>query len=120
MFINGLAGQHRRIYNFNHFPELAVPTLQNLRIVATLSLVFMLIAQFIFLFNFFYSMFKGEKAGNNPWNANTLEWTTESPPGHGNLKELPNCYRGPYEYSVEGRESDFWPQNEPPDQAKAG
>jgi cytochrome c oxidase subunit 1 len=120
MFINGLAGQHRRIYNYNHFPEMAVPTLQNLRIVATLSLVFMLFAQFIFLFNFFYSMFKGPKAGNNPWNANTLEWTTTSPAGHGNWKVLPTCYRGPYEYSVPGRDTDFWPQNEPPtDQEKA-
>jgi cytochrome c oxidase subunit 1 len=120
MFINGLAGQHRRIYNYNHFPELAVPTLQNLRIVATVSLLVMLFAQFIFLFNFFYSMFKGNKAPNNPWNACTLEWTTSSPPGHGNWKELPNCYRGPYEYSVPGRDTDFWPQNEPPDQEKAG
>ena len=100
MFINGLAGQNRRIYNYNHFPEMAVPTLQNLRIVATLSLVFMLLAQFIFLWNFFYSMFKGPKAGNNPWNATTLEWTTTSPAPHGNWKELPTCYRGPYEYST--------------------
>ena len=56
----------------------------------------------------------------NPWKANTLEWTTESPPPHGNWPEgLPNCYRGPYEYSVPGREEDYWPQNVPPDTAPA-
>jgi cytochrome c oxidase subunit 1 len=121
MFINGLAGQHRRIYNYNHYPELAVPTLQNLRILATVALLVMLAAQFIFLFNAFYSMFKGKKAPNNPWNASTLEWTAPSPPGHGNWKELPNCYRGPYEYSVPGHDRDFWPQDEPPpEQEKAG
>ena len=44
---------------------------------------------------------------------NTLEWTAESPPPHGNWAELPSCYRGPYEYNVPGREKDYWPQNEP-------
>ena len=32
---------------------------------------------------------------------------------HGNFAELPNCYRGPYEYSHPDREEDYWPQNEP-------
>ena len=58
-------------------------------------------------------MFKGEKAPKNPWKANTLEWVAPSPPPHGNFGDtFPEVYRGPYEYSVEGRESDFWPQNE--------
>jgi cytochrome c oxidase subunit I len=116
LFILGAAGQHRRIYNYTHFPELASPDLQMLRVVATVSLLVMLSFQFVFLFNLFYSMFWGEKAGPNPWNANTLEWTTPSPAGHGNWPPdaMPRVYRGPYEYSVEGRESDFWPQSEPP------
>ena len=59
------------------------------------------------------SLATAKKAGKNPWNANTLEWTTESPPPHGNWPgELPTVYRGPYEYSVPGRESDFWPQDQ--------
>ena len=58
-------------------------------------------------------MFKGEKAGKNPWKANTLEWTAASPPPHGNWPEgLPNCYRGPYEYSVPGMEQDYLRQGE--------
>ena len=81
--------------------------------LATAALVVMLGAQLIFLYNFFSSMFKGEKAGKNPWNATTLEWTTESPPPHGNWDELPTVYRGPYEYGNPDREDDYWPQNEP-------
>ena len=57
----------------------------------------------------------GPKAPKNPWKANTLEWTTESPPPHGNWHPLrmPVVYRGPYEYSVPDREDDYWPQDEP-------
>ena len=93
----------------------ATPWLQHLRILATVSLVVMLLAQVIFLYNFFVSMFRGPKAEKNPWRANTLEWTTESPPPHGNwpANELPNVYRGPYEYSHPDRKEDFWPQNVP-------
>jgi cytochrome c oxidase subunit 1 len=113
LFFIGVAGQHRRIYNFQHFPELATPDLQNIRVFATTSLVVMILFQFVFFANIIKSWLFGEKAGKNPWNANTLEWVAASPPPHGNFPEMPTCYRGPYEYSVEGRESDFWPQNEP-------
>jgi len=109
-----LAGQHRRIYDYSNFPELSTESLQHLRIVATTSLIIMLIAQVPFIINFFYSMFKGRKAEKNPWNANTLEWTADSPPGHGNWPVLPEVYRGPYEYSVPDREDDYWPQDEAP------
>ena len=78
-----------------------------------MALLVMLGFQAVFLFNFFWSMFRGEKAGKNPWKANTLEWTTPSPPGHGNWKELPTVYRGPYEYNHPDREEDYWPQNVP-------
>ena len=111
LFVLGAAGQHRRIFNFQNFPELATPSLQNLRIVATTSLVIMLLFQLPFLFNFVYSMFRGEKAGRNPWQANTLEWAAASPPPHGNFEELPEVYRPPYEYSVPGRDEDYWPQH---------
>lgn len=113
LFFLGAAGQHRRIYNYENFPELAKPIMQEMREFATISLVVMLLFQIPFLYNFFASIFAGKKAGRNPWKANTLEWQCDSPPPHGNFPEgLPNCYRGPYEYSVPGRDSDFWPQNE--------
>ena len=63
--------------------------------------------------NFFRSVFRGEKAEKNPWKSNTLEWTADSPPPHGNWEVLPTVYRGPYEYGTPGRDSDYWPQNEP-------
>jgi cytochrome c oxidase subunit 1 len=113
LFMLGLAGQHRRIFDYSNFPDLATPEFQALRVIATVSLLVMIGFQAIFLFNFFWSLAKGKKAEKNPWNANTLEWTTESPPPHGNWKELPTVYRGPYEYSVPGREQDYWPQNVP-------
>ena len=59
------------------------------------------------------SLRRGKKAGANPWKANTLEWVAPSPPPHGNFATLPEVYRGPYEYSVEGRKEDYWPQNIP-------
>jgi cytochrome c oxidase subunit I len=115
LFVTGASGDHRRIYSYLAFPEQAVPWLQDLRVFATLSLVVMLLAQPIFLFNFAWSLLRGPKAGKNPWKSNTLEWTAESPPPHGNwpANELPSCYRGPYEYSHPDREEDYWPQNLP-------
>jgi cytochrome c oxidase subunit 1 len=113
LFVLGLAGDHRRIYDYSNFPDLAVPELQNLRILATLALVVMLLFQFVFFANFFWSLRRGPKAGKNPWKANTLEWSADSPPPHGNWATLPNVYRGPYEYSTPGRSEDYWPQHVP-------
>jgi cytochrome c oxidase subunit 1 len=69
--------------------------------------------QLIFVCNFVWSVYRGRIAGRNPWRSSTLEWTTASPPGHGNFEVWPRVYRGPYEYSVPGRDADCWPQNEP-------
>ena len=113
LFVLGTAGQHRRIYDFSNFPHLAQPVFQDLRIVATISLIVMLASQSIFIVNFLRSIRSGRKAGRNPWKSNTLEWTADSPPPHGNWPELPTVYRGPYEYSTPGRDEDYWPQNEP-------
>jgi cytochrome c oxidase subunit 1 len=113
LFILGAAGEHRRIYSYEHFSELFTPGLQQLRVLATLALVVMLLFQFVFLYNFIRSLFAGEKAEANPWRANTLEWAAPSPPPHGNFAEMPTVYRGPYEYSVPGRPVDFWPQHLP-------
>lgn len=116
LFILGAGGQHRRIYNFQNFPDLAGADMQDMRVFATMSLIVMLVFQIPFLVNFIVSIKRGEKVGNNPWKANTLEWVAPSPPPHGNFgPNLPEVYRGPYEYSVEGREKDYWPQNEKPD-----
>jgi cytochrome c oxidase subunit 1 len=115
LFVTGAAGDHRRIYSYMNFPDSAVPWLQDLRVFATYALLVMLVVQPIFIFNFFWSAFRGPRAEKNPWKANTLEWTTESPPPHGNwpADQLPSVYRGPYEYSHPDRKEDYWPQNLP-------
>ncbi len=115
LFVTGTAGDHRRIYNYMNFPDSAQPWLQDLRVFATYALLVMLAIQPVFIWNFFWSAFRGPKAEKNPWKSNTLEWTAESPPPHGNwpASELPNVYRGPYEYSHPDRKEDYWPQNLP-------
>jgi cytochrome c oxidase subunit 1 len=72
------------------------------------------LSQIPFIINLFYSINNGRKVtSDNPWNATTLEWQTPTPPPHGNFATPPHVYRGPYEYSLPGKESDFTPQNEP-------
>ena len=114
LFFLGAAGQHRRIYSYELFSELNSADFQNLRVLATVALIVMLVFQLPFLYNFFVSILRGKVAEANPWQANTLEWAAPSPPPHGNFATLPEVYRPPYEYSVPGRESDFWPQHEKP------
>ena len=116
LFVLGMGGQHRRISNYSGFSELAGDGFQDIRVFATYSLLIMLGAQLIFFYNCYKTWRSGPKAGRNPWKANSLEWTTESPPPHGNWHpdEMPVVHRGPYEFSVPGREDDYWPQNEPP------
>ncbi len=71
-------------------------------------------AQFIFVFNFFWSLFKGPKASDNPWEATSLEWTVSSPPPPGNFAgTTPRICHGAYEYSVPGTEKDFVMQDSP-------
>ena len=113
LFVTGMAGDHRRIWSYVLFPQQSTQLLQDLRVFATCSMLFMLAFQPIFVFNFFWSLFRGEKAPANPWKANTLEWQAPSPPPHGNFAELPRVYRGPYEYSHPDRREDYWPQNAP-------
>ena len=113
LFFTGAWGDHRRIYNYDHFAEQARPELGDLRVLATFGLLIMPASQLIFLVNLIKSLISGAKADANPWKANSLEWVAPSPPPHGNFDPMPTVYRGPYEYSVKNRESDYWPQNEP-------
>jgi cytochrome c oxidase subunit 1 len=111
MHILGMAGHMRRIYNPQQYDFLKpiIPINEFISISA-----FVLgAAQFIFLANLIYSAIKGEKAGENPWHANTLDWTTPSPPPHGNWPgPVPVVYRGPYEYSSPEVAEDFLPQSQ--------
>jgi cytochrome c oxidase subunit 1 len=111
MHYEGLAGMPRRYLdksiwvNFNQFGDLD-------KMITVVSIIVFAV-QLMFVFNFFYSIFKGRKVTNpNPWGANTLEWTTPINPGHGNWTgEIPEVHRWAYDYGKDGRE--FIPQTEP-------
>jgi cytochrome c oxidase subunit 1 len=109
MFIQGLAGQQRRLYDPT--VQLHNLTTQPLSPYQFAGALFLMLFQFVFLFNFFRSLFRGKKDRENPWDATTLEWACPSPPGHGNFTEVPKVYRGPYEYSVPGAKTDWSPQH---------
>jgi cytochrome c oxidase subunit 1 len=115
----GLAGHMRRIYDPYQYAFLK--DLQPLNQFITVSALILGLSQVLFFVNFFWSAFKGEKASENPWNANGLEWTTASPPPHGNWPgAIPEVHRWPYEYSNPDAPRDFVMQHEPPLAVGAG
>ncbi|MFD0939882.1 cytochrome c oxidase subunit I [Pedobacter boryungensis] len=108
----GLDGVPRRYYAFTEFAFMEKWLTVN--VLVTWSAIIAGLAQVAFLFNFFYSIFKGKKSSQNPWGANTLEWTAPVERLHGNWPgEIPTVYRWPYDYSKPGAEEDFIPQTVP-------
>ncbi len=108
----GIAGFPRRYYAFTQFETFNILT--DLNSFVTIAAAVTFAAQFIFLYNFFNSIYNGKKAPKNPWKSNTLEWTTPVNPGHGNWDgPIPKVYRWPYDYSKPGSKEDFIPQHIP-------
>ena len=108
----GMLGMPRRYANFGEYEFLK--NSHSLVLFVTVAAIITVAVQIVFYFNFFWSMFKGQKATDNPWEATTLEWTTATPPPHDNFAGLiPAVYRGPYEFSVPGAPKDFIMQDEP-------
>jgi cytochrome c oxidase subunit 1 len=108
----GIAGFPRRYYSWTNFDAFSSYT--DLNMFVSIAAFVTVAAQFLFLFNFFYSMYRGKKAPQNPWRSNTLEWTAPIEPGHGNWPgEIPKVYRWPYDYSKPGAKEDFIPQHIP-------
>ena len=116
MYLQGLAGVSRRLsdggYDYAHAKEVLY-----LNEIMSISAFLLFVFQLFFIANFFWTLFRTRyetETDTNPWKATTIEWTdTTSPPlGHGNFEVIPNVYRGPYEYSVEDHEKDYWPQTE--------
>jgi cytochrome c oxidase subunit 1 len=108
----GIAGFPRRYYKWDGFD--AFNSFKDLNEFISIAAIITFSAQFIFVFNFFYSIFKGRKSPQNPWHSNTLEWTAPVSPGHGNWPgEIPHVYRWPYDYSKPGAADDFIPQTVP-------
>ena len=109
----GIAGFPRRYYQFTSF-DFTKSSFADLNMFISIAAALTFAGQFIFLWNVFYSIFKGKKAPMNPWRSSTLEWTTPVNPGHGNwVGEIPAVYRWPYDYSKPGATEDFIPQNVP-------
>ena len=109
----GMAGQPRR---YSQFTEVAyLHHLIPLNRFLTYAAIVTISAQLVFVINLFWSMFKGQKATDNPWEATTLEWTTATPPPHDNFGgHTPVVNHGPYEYGVPGAARDFIMQTDPP------
>ncbi|HEV2961898.1 MAG TPA: cbb3-type cytochrome c oxidase subunit I [Candidatus Angelobacter sp.] len=96
MHLLGIAGNPRRYSELTGAQYVAA--LAPLHKFITLAAIITIGAQFLFLANFFWSMFKGAPAGENPWQCTTLEWRLSSPPQHGFGNNLPVVHHGPYEY----------------------
>lgn len=108
----GIAGFPRRYYAWTGFD--AFSQFADINKFISIAAIIAFLGQFIFIFNFIYSIYRGRRATQNPWNSTTLEWTTPIVPGHGNwVGEIPAVYRWPYDYSKPGAEEDFIPQNVP-------
>ena len=108
----GMAGGTRR---YSQYTEVAyLQRLMPIHTFMTYAAMITIATQFIFLINLFWSMFKGAKASDNPWESTTLEWTTATPPPHDNFGgRTPVVNHGPYEYAVPGAAKDFIMQTDP-------
>src|SRR6201993_810439 len=75
MHIPGILGMPRRIYTYEPGRGWEIWNL-----IVTIGVVFQIISILVFIWNLVSSMVKGQHAGNDPWDAWTLEWSTPSPP----------------------------------------
>ncbi|MFA9205559.1 MAG: cbb3-type cytochrome c oxidase subunit I [Burkholderiaceae bacterium] len=118
MHYQGLAGMPRRYFDFSIWESFKQFADLN-RFISTVAMI-VFATQILFLINFFYSIFKGRKVTVlNPWESNTLEWTTPIRPGHGNWPgEIPEVHRWPYDYGKDGH--DFIPQTTPVGEDESG
>ena len=80
----GLNGMPRRIFTYPDIPGWAW-----MNMVSTIGVFFMSAGSLVLVWNIAHSFFRGKVAGDNPWDAWTLEWATTSPPPHENFVALP-------------------------------
>ena len=111
MHYMGMAGVPRRYPTFSTFD--AFDDFAGMNQFISVVAIIVVFSQLIFVVNFLYSIYKGRKqTEENPYGANTLEWTTPIRPGHGNWPgDIPEVHRWAYDYSKNGQ--DFIPQTVP-------
>ncbi len=80
----GKMGMPRRVYTYPDLPNWGA-----LNGLSTIGSFIMAISVVVFFANIVWSLRRGEKAGDNPWQAWTLEWATTSPPAHDNFDRVP-------------------------------
>jgi len=112
MLIEGLAGVNRRLYDGGRTYTYAASSI-HLYSGQWWATVLLGTAQLFFIVNLAWSLVRGTRVAENPWQATTLEWTTTSPPPHANFPSTPQVHRGPYDYSPAGAAADFIPQAQP-------
>jgi cytochrome c oxidase subunit 1 len=119
MHTMGIVGMPRRFAQFTEYEFLK--ELHPLVVFVSIAAIATVLVQVLFYFNLVWSIFKGKRAPENPWDATTLEWVTTSPPPHDNFAgHLPVVYRGPYEFAVPGATKDFVMQTEPGAEVSSG
>lgn len=91
MQIAGIEGMNRRVAVY-------LPYLQSINIWVSVSAFLLGLSFAIPVVNFAYSWAKGRIAAANPWQGQTLEWHTSSPPPHGNFDETPLVAKDFYDY----------------------
>jgi cytochrome c oxidase subunit 1 len=84
MHVPGLLGMPRRIYTYE-----TGRGWDNWNLIVSIGVAFQALAILLWVVNVFRSYYKGEVAGNDPWNAWTLEWSTTSPPPDYNFRTIP-------------------------------
>jgi cytochrome c oxidase subunit 1 len=112
MHFQGMGGALRRMFDHNAYEYTA--GVRGLHLPISILGFIAAGAQAIFLWNFFWSIFRGKKADANPWQSAGLEWSTPaSPAPHGNWGDaVPSVNRWPYDYTPNGKTPDFVPQAE--------
>ena len=111
MFIQGLAGLSRRMYDGGEQYAHASDILQWNEFM-TISAFFLGAAQIPFIVNLVLSLSSKKTGERNPWNSTTIEWASPSPPlPHVNFDSSIEVHRGPYEYSVPDHDKDYYPQS---------
>ena len=108
MFIQGLAGVSRRLYDggasYLHAQHVLV-----LNKVMSHSAWALGVVQLVFIVNFFWSLLRDARSDDNPWEATTLEWATPTPPPHGNFPTGPRgAIAVPTSTACPGREGRFY------------